>query len=131
MSPSVNILIAAAVLLVCALADWLHARRAARIARLAYRPAGRPRACVTVILFARAIGAAVACWRLRTLLAIEDTPVDLQKAKVPDRHLILALDVSPSMYSQDAGPDGKKTRQHRAAEVMQSILNRLDMAHTR
>jgi Ca-activated chloride channel family protein len=41
------------------------------------------------------------------------------------RHLILALDVSPSMELQDGGPDGGKTRYQRAGEVLSSLLQRV------
>lgn len=131
LSPPAILTVAAAVLVACALAEWLHARRAARVARLAFGPTGRSRTWTSAVPFVRCIAAGAVCWGLLTLIAIDGTPVDLLKAKVPDRHLVLALDVSPSMYVKDAGPDGKKTRQHRAADVMQSILTRLDMAHTR
>jgi Ca-activated chloride channel family protein len=46
------------------------------------------------------------------------------------RHLVLALDVSPSMYIEDAGPLGKQKRADRAREVLRSVLERLDLRQT-
>ncbi|MCC6320226.1 MAG: VWA domain-containing protein [Phycisphaerales bacterium] len=130
LTPPIILAVSASVLVACLLAEWWHGRRVARVARLAFGPTGR-RAWVVAVPFVRAIGAAAACWGLLTLLSIDGTPVDLQYKKIPDRHLVIALDVSPSMYVQDAGPEGRKTRQHRAADVLQSILTRLDMRQTR
>ncbi len=41
-----------------------------------------------------------------------------------ERHLLLVLDVSPSMRLQDAGPDGKLSRMKRAAAIMRSFFER-------
>jgi Ca-activated chloride channel family protein len=125
------IAIAAAVLILCVLGEALHARRTARVARLAFGPSGRPRAWTAAVAPARCLAAALAVWGLLTLASIDGAPTDPKAGKAPDRHLILALDVSPSMYIQDSGPDGKKTRQHRAGDVLQSVLERLDMTRTK
>lgn len=130
-SPLLTLCIAFAVALLCALGEWLHARRVRRIALLAFGPAGSPRRWTRGIPVARILGCGLAAWGLLTLLAIDGTPADLTKGKPPDRHLILALDVSPSMYLADSGPDAKHTRRQRAAEVMQSILDRIDLTRTR
>jgi len=131
MSQSNIILLSMALLLIVAMGEWLHARKTRRIARLSFGPAGRPRLWVTVVAPIRCIATGLLCWGLLTLLSLDGASVDVNKAKPPDRHLVLALDVSPSMYINDAGPDGRLTRQNRAAEVVQSLIERLDMTQTR
>jgi Ca-activated chloride channel family protein len=69
---------------------------------------------------------AALCWGLVTLLLL--TP-KVHKANVvaeaDHRHLLLVLDVSPSMRLQDAGPSGKQSRTQRAADVLQSFFERV------
>ncbi|MCP4938152.1 MAG: VWA domain-containing protein, partial [Phycisphaeraceae bacterium] len=48
------------------------------------------------------------------------------------RHLLIALDVSPSMQLVDAGPDAEKeSRAIRAGRIVQGVLDRLDASTTR
>ena len=47
------------------------------------------------------------------------------------KHIILVLDVSPSMRLQDAGPEGDQSRLHRAREVMESYFQRVPMSEFR
>jgi Ca-activated chloride channel family protein len=42
------------------------------------------------------------------------------------RHVVFVADLSPSMLLEDAGPDGDVTRLHRASQVVDGILRRLD-----
>jgi len=115
----------------CALAEVLHARRVARIARLAFGPSARAPRWTAIVPPMRCIGIALAVWGLLTLWMLDGAPADITKSKAPDRHLILALDVSPSMYLQDSGPEAKQPRRERAAHVMTSVLERLDLTRTR
>ncbi|MGA0868095.1 MAG: hypothetical protein ACO3UM_04115, partial [Planctomycetota bacterium] len=97
--------VATAVVLTLA-AEWLHARRTARIAALAFGPAGRPASWVRVVPWARAVAAGLLALGLGTLLRIEPK-VHTGEASGDEeefRHLVLVLDVSPSMRLQDAGP---------------------------
>jgi Ca-activated chloride channel family protein len=41
------------------------------------------------------------------------------------RHLLLVLDVSPSMRLQDAGPSGKQSRAQRTADILKSFFERI------
>jgi Ca-activated chloride channel family protein len=123
--------IAAGAALIVLLAEWLHTRRVRRIGYLAFGPSGAPRTWVRSVPFVRAAALACAVWGMTTLLTIDGRPAEDRKQKEPDRHLLLALDVSPSMYLKDAGPGGTQTRQERAAEIMQSVLARLDMRRTK
>jgi Ca-activated chloride channel family protein len=47
------------------------------------------------------------------------------------RHLIIVLDVSPSMQLRDAGPAGQQTRMQRAGELLMSMLNRVVLEQAR
>jgi len=44
------------------------------------------------------------------------------------RHLLLVLDVSPSMRLEDAGPTGKQSRRRRASELLQSFFERVPIS---
>src|SRR5688572_9435608 len=107
-----------AALLLSALAENLHARRCRRVARLAFGPSGRAREWTQLVPWARAAAVGALAWGLTTLLFVGP------RAARPDllseggyRHLVLALDVSPSMHLQDAGVGAKQTRAQRATEV--------------
>ena len=61
-------------------------------------------------------------------------PKILRPEKRPEggyRHLVILLDVSPSMQLSDAGPGGQQTRAKRAAEILMSILNRIALEQCR
>jgi Ca-activated chloride channel family protein len=118
--------------LLIALAEWLHSRRINRIAKLAFLPTGRPRPWTIAVPFIRPIAFGLATWGLLTLLTLDGTPARLNESKhKPDRHLLIALDASPSMFIRDAGEGGKQLRRERAADVLRSVFQRLDMERTR
>jgi Ca-activated chloride channel family protein len=77
----------------------------------------------------RVLSAGLLAWGLLTLLLDVDPKV--HRAGVPDpedfRHLVLVLDVSPSMRLQDAGPDAKQSRLRRARDVLQSMFSRVSI----
>lgn len=114
-------------------ADALHARRTRRIAFLLFGPRGRARRWTIAVPFLRAIAAAAVAWGLLTLLRVEPAETGPKNpADQPIRHhLIIALDVSPSMELKDAGPEGKQSRMERSGKVVASILDRLDLQTTR
>jgi Ca-activated chloride channel family protein len=125
-------LTALATLLLTALAEWLHARRVRRVAALAFGPDGRPREWVWLAPFARVLAATALVWGLVTLFLLD--PKVLRPKKSPEggyRHLVIVLDVSPSMQLSDAGPDGQQTRAKRAAELLMSILSRVALEQCR
>ncbi|HMN40564.1 MAG TPA: vWA domain-containing protein [Phycisphaerales bacterium] len=128
----VILLIAISAVLLAALAEALHARRISRIARLAFVPTGRPAAWTRAVPVVRPLALGLCVWGLLTLLSIDGTPARTDPGKsTADRHLLIALDASPSMFIRDAGPQGKQLRRERAAEVLRSVFQRLDMARTR
>ena len=84
----------------------LHARRCRRLARLAFGPERRPGSgrCSAPVL--RVAAVAALAWGLVTLIEL---PPKVHVAEfIPDkerRHVLIVLDVSPSMRFKDAGPE--------------------------
>lgn len=116
-----------AAVLLTALAEWLHVRRCRRVSRLAFGPTGQPRAWTVSAPWLRVAATGVLAWGLATLLHLGPQTVR-REVLAPEggyRHLIIALDVSPSMRLADAGADGKQTRAQRASDVLMSILQRV------
>ncbi len=108
------------------LAELLHFARVLKAAPLAFGP---KRTRLPLAVFAPVLRvAAVGCvaWGLAILAT---WPPKSHKANVVDaadyRHLVLVLDVSPSMQVADAGPDGKQKRADRAADLIQSFFERV------
>ena len=48
-----------------------------------------------------------------------------QNLEEPARHLLIALDVSPSMRLEDAGPTGEQSRMQRAGDLVESLFSRI------
>ena len=125
-------LTALAVLILVALAEWLHAMRCRRVAVLAFGPSGRPREWTGWVPFARVLGLAMLSWGLVVLFLLD--PKVIKPRHVPEGgylHVIVVLDVSPSMQLRDAGPTREQTRAQRAAVVVLSVLNRIVLEQAR
>jgi Ca-activated chloride channel family protein len=119
------LLTAAGVALLAMLGEWLHARRIRRVARLAFGPASQPRAWTKAAPALRVLSVAALAFGLLELYLL--APRAARPQLMPEggfRHLVIALDVSPSMQLKDAGPTREKTRAQRAAEVLLSVLSR-------
>jgi Ca-activated chloride channel family protein len=120
-----------AALLLAGLAEWLHARRVRRVAILAFGPARRPARWATAAGPLRCFAAAGLVWARLVLFWLppnrrtpgQDRPVPFEKLK----HVILVLDVSPSMRLRDAGTTSDQSRMVRAREVMESWFRRIPM----
>ncbi|GDX91946.1 hypothetical protein LBMAG46_19530 [Planctomycetia bacterium] len=120
-----------AALLLAGLAEWLHARRVRRVAILAFGPARRPARWANAAGPLRCFAAAGLVWALLVLFWLppnrrtpgQDRPVPFEKLK----HVILVLDVSPSMRLRDAGTTSDQSRMVRAREVMESWFRRIPM----
>ena len=115
-----------------AVGEFLHARRIARVARLAFGADGRPAAWTAVAPFARIAGLALAAFGATALLLHD--PIESEAAPDPraSRRVLVVLDVSPSMNLSDAGPGPEKSmRGVWAGKVLRGILDRLDMKDTR
>ncbi len=108
------------------LAELLHFARVLKAAPLAFGPKRTrlPLAVLAPVLRVAAIGCVA--WGLAVLAA---WPPKSHKANAVNdsdyRHLVLVLDVSPSMQVADAGPDGKQKRAERAADLIQSFFERV------
>ena len=111
-----------------ALGELLHARRVRRVAPLVFGPERGPSALARVAPFLRVAGAGAVAWGLCTLMALP--PRVHTGDEVPEgeyRHLVLVLDVSPSMRLKDAGPTGEQTRRERARDVIESLFSRVSI----
>ena len=126
-------MLAAAIL--AAIAELLHARRVRRLAPLAFGPRGKPAvwASVSPALRIAAIGALV--WGLATLLLLEPKHYAFGQEEVRRegdyRHVLLVLDVSPSMRLVDAGPTKSESRIRRARDLLESFFDRVPLEEFR
>lgn len=123
--------LALAAIVFTACAEWLHARRVRRVARLAFGPGRRPAAWVAAVPFLRAAAYGALAWGLATLLLLEPRKFSSEGGAPPPpdevRHVLLVLDVSPSMQLEDAGPEKKLRRSLRAREVLESFFRRVPL----
>jgi len=122
-----TIIATAAAALLALLAELLHQRRIRRVRMLAFGPTGRPAQWTHLMPALRAVAAGALAWGLATLLfdVAAKTHKIGERGESEWRHLILVLDVSPSMRLEDAGPEAKQSRTHRARDVLQSIFGRV------
>jgi len=120
------LLAAATVLLLATLAEWWHARKVARLARLAFGPAAAARAWTKVVPFLRVLALAAFAWGLAVMYQLHlAAGKDGRPPPKESPRLIFVADLSPSMLLKDAGPDGKQTRRERMREEVESILMRV------
>ncbi len=114
-----------------AVAEFLHWRRIKRLNILAFGPGGRPAKWVYLVSPLRVLATGALVWSLMTLMFLSprtqtpggNKPISFEKLK----HIVLVLDVSPSMRLQDAGVEGAQSRMVRAREVMESYFRRIPM----
>ncbi len=115
-----------------ACAERLHTHRVRRVARLAFGESGKPRTWVAIVPMARVGAVMAALWGLLVLTSLDPRVQEAEPTRGASRHLLIALDVSPSMLLEDSGPAKEKVRRSVwAGEVVQGVLDRLDMATTR
>ena len=116
-------------LALAAVAEWLHTRRLRVVGRLAFGPSGAPRPWTRAVPALRAVALSAFAWGLATIWMQKIQAADdaAGKNKKPEEatRLVFVADLSPSMYLQDSGPDGKQTRQTRMREVVEAILQRV------
>ena len=125
-------LIAFAVALVAGIAEALHATRVRRLARLAFGPTHRPRPWAVGAPAIRVAALTFAAWGLATLLSTEPRVFVAEEVKPgEEKHLLILLDVSPSMRLADAGPEKKQPRRLRARDIIESFYSRVSTAKYR
>lgn len=126
------LLIALGALALAVLAEALHARRTARVAKLAFGSGSRPAWWAPAAPIVRCLGLALAVWGAVVLVRYDPVETDVPPSPRASRQLLICLDVSPSMQVKDAGPDAEKISRARwAGKLVQAILDRLDMKETR
>ena len=107
-----------------ALAEVLHARRVRRLGRLAFGPAERPRAWTRGVPVARVLAISLGMAALTILIAFDGSSRAQERKAAALRHVMVLLDVSPSMHQEDGGETGNQKRSTRAAEVLKSVMDR-------
>ncbi|MEX0701646.1 MAG: VWA domain-containing protein [Planctomycetales bacterium] len=121
-----------AVVILAVGAELLHARRVRAVAPLVFGPARRPALWVRASAAFRVACLGALAWGLATLLGLP--PAVHQAEALEDsesRHVLIALDVSPSMRLVDAGPSGAQSRMQRAADVLESFFQRVPIRQYR
>ena len=114
------------------LGELLHGFRCRRIAHLAFGPRRGPRAWVRAVPLLRVAGFGAAVWGLATLWSLP--PRVHRTGAIADaeyQHLIVVLDVSPSMRLVDAGPTGEQSRSQRARDLLDSLFQRVPIGRYR
>ena len=112
--------------ILCLFAEMLHAIRVRRVAELAFGPTRRPALWAIAAPIFRVCAVAALTWGMVTLILIQ--PKVHQAEVVQDgeyKHIVMVLDVSPSMRLQDAGTTKDISRMRRAREVMESFFQRV------
>ena len=122
--------IALLAVVICAIGEWLHLRRISRIERLAFGDEG-PQLWTRAAPYLRTLAVALLAGGLWILAHLESKAPEIDPDKEPSQHLLIALDVSPSMYLEDAGPNRNLRRGTRASDVLEALFQRLDMTRTR
>lgn len=124
--------ISIAVMIVAVLTETLHSRRVKRVAPLAFGPKKRPALWALLAPWLRIAAIGLLAWGLTTLFMIKPK-VYKAKTLAEDelRHVVLILDVSPSMKLKDAGPEKKLTRGERAFSLMESFFKRVSISQMR
>ena len=129
------LLLAIAALVLATGAEWLHLGRVRSVAALAFGPGKKAAFAGKAAPFIRIAGLAALIWGLATLMIL---PPAAHRSVVKEvepkerQHLLLVLDVSPSMRLRDAGPRANESRMARARVVVESIIARTahDKLHT-
>ncbi len=121
------LLLALAALVLATGAEALHLRRIRSVATLAFGPHGKAAPPGRLAPLLRIFGLAAMVWGLAMLYLLPPAAhrAVVKEVAAKDRqHLLLLLDVSPSMRLRDAGASGKESRMARARAVVDSILAR-------
>lgn len=122
-------LIAVGVMLLATLGEIVHGFRIKKAARLIFGPELQAPLWIKAVPLLRVLAITAVCWGFASLLLVVEARVhNLQQ--IPEneyKHLVLVVDVSPSMSLVDAGPEGEQTRRQRASDILESLFNRIPM----
>ena len=105
-----------------ALGEWIHARHVDAASVLAFGPSGRPRRWTRVAPAVRTLSAALFVWGSATLALSPSSTITIDRTT--SERLLVLMDVSPSMYLEDAGSTEPVTRLSRARSTLRAILDR-------
>jgi Ca-activated chloride channel homolog len=132
----VELIIASLVFLICFGAEWLHSKRIKALASLSFGPEKKARKWTSFVPLIRALSLAALAWSLLVLMNYNEINFgeDILETEIPDEkveHVLIILDVSPSMYLKDAGVEGDLQRKVRAREVLESMMERIKDPHVK
>lgn len=130
--PVVVLAVTVATCLLSLLAEGLHWRRTRRLAGLAFGPTRRPTLLGQLSPFLRVTAQTSLAWGLAMLMTIPPQTVggvDINSNQ--PKHVVILLDVSPSMRLQDAGNDKQLVRMQRARELIESLFDRVPIQQYR
>ena len=127
------LLICLAVAILALGAEVIHWTRVYKVRYLAFGPSGKSNWLTMFASPTRVIALSGLAWSLTTLLLLPPKAhrsKELEEVEPRDRHhLLLVLDVSPSMKLQDAGEVDGMSRTKRASALVQSLLQRTTDNH--
>lgn len=132
----VNFYIALGVCAVCLLTELIHLHRTKKLSSLAFGPDEKPRPWTRLTIIFKPLAAGALCWGLLTLLPYKGEPKDVsveaeELAPEDVEHIVIIMDVSPSMYLEDAGDKGLMKRKVRAKEILESMIKRITSRNVR
>ena len=124
-------LVALIVFVFAVIAEAIHARRCSRLAPLAFGPLAHKTAWATIAPAVRVASLVAIAWGLSTLLVVPAKAFRPAGSVQPgkEQHLLIVLDVSPSMRLSDSGPSGTQSRKSRGRDLMRSLFGRLATDH--
>ncbi len=109
-------------------AEFLHARRIQATAPLLRANQASPAPWTHHLPWIRTVCIALLAGALSILFHASDS-TQRGKNHLRERHLIVLLDVSPSMLIRDAGESGSESRAERASRILTELLNRCPGDH--
>ena len=115
-----------AIVIIALGAEAIHLLRVRKVAPLAFGPKRRPAVWASLAPVLRVLAIGLLCWGLISLLLVKPKTHNIEEVDISkQRHMILLVDVSPSMRLSDAGPEKEQSRSLRARDVIQSFFDRV------
>ena len=121
------ILVATTTAILATGAEALHSLRVRKVRHLAFGPAGGFSVITILAPILRVLFLGGLAWALTTLFLLQPKAHRSEVKEIESkerRHLLLVLDVSPSMKLKDSGEDSGLTRTQRSSKLVQSLLKR-------